>query len=233
MQTELAEIIGNYYYNQEHNLDNSWILKPINMSRSMDMTITNNLTQIIRSVETGPKICQKYIERPFVMNEKKFDLRFIILVKKLVPLELYFYSKMFWIRSANKPFSMDSSTFDDYEVHFTVINYNTFGMQTIYNTDFINYLKEHNIDWDIIYKKLKKQLEVVFLLAGKDCPQMINENSGAIYGLDAMIDADLEPKIIEINFQPDCTRACKFVPEFYNDLFSTLFLDKPSGVELV
>ena len=48
-----------------------------------------------------------------------------------------------------------------------------------------------------------------------------------------MIDADLEPKIIEINFQPDCTRACKFVPEFYNDLFSTLFLDKPSGVELV
>ena len=233
MQTELAEIIGNYYYNQEHNLDNSWILKPINMSRSMDMTITNNLTQIIRSVETGPKICQKYIERPFVMNEKKFDLRFIILVKKLVPLELYFYSKMFWIRSANKPFSMDSSTFDDYEVHFTVMNYNTFGMQTIYNTDFINYLKEHNIDWDIIYKKLKKQLEVVFLLAGKDCPQMINENSGAIYGLDAMIDADLEPKIIEINFQPDCTRACKFVPEFYNDLFSTLFLDKPSGVELV
>lgn len=233
MQTELAEIIGNYYYNKEHNFDNSWILKPINMSRSMDMTITDNLTQIIRSVETGPKICQKYIDRPFVMNEKKFDLRFIILVKKLVPLELYFYSKMFWIRSANKNFSMDPSTFDDYETHFTVMNYNTFGMQTIYSTDFIKYLHEHNIDWDIIYKKLKKQIEIVFLLAGKDCPQMINENSKAIYGVDAMIDADLEPKIVEINFQPDCTRACKFVPEFYNDLFSTLFLDKPSGVELV
>ena len=63
----------------------------------------------------------------------------------------------------------------------------------------------------------------VLLLASKDCPQMINYNSRAIYGLDAMIDENLEPYIIEINYQPDCTRACKFIPEFYNDIFSTLF----------
>lgn len=233
MQTELAELIGNYYYNKENSYDNSWILKPINMSRSMDMTVTDNLSQIIRSVETGPKICQKYLHRPFLMNDKKFDLRFIICLKKLVPLELYFYSKMFWIRSANKNFTMDSSTFDDYEVHFTVMNYNTFGMQTIYNTDFVKYLTSKGIEWDGIYAKIKKQIKDVFVFAAKDCAQMINENSRAIYGVDAMIDENLEPRIIEINFQPDCTRACKFVPEFYNDLFSTLFLDKDSGVELI
>jgi tubulin--tyrosine ligase-like protein 12 len=199
----------------------------------MGMTVTDNLSQIIRSVETGPKICQKYLHRPFLMNDKKFDLRFIICLKKLVPLELYFYSKMFWIRSANKNFTMDSSTFDDYEVHFTVMNYNTFGMQTIYNTDFVKYLTSKGIEWDGIYAKIKKQIKDVFVFAAKDCAQMINENSRAIYGVDAMIDENLEPRIIEINFQPDCTRACKFVPEFYNDLFSTLFLDKDSGVELI
>ena len=31
----------------------------------------------------------------------------------------------------------------------------------------------------------------------------------------------------------DCTRACNFVPEFYNDLFKTLFINEPSGVELI
>ena len=38
---------------------------------------------------------------------KKFDLRFIIAVKNLFPLELYFYDKMFWIRSANKDYNKE------------------------------------------------------------------------------------------------------------------------------
>ena len=233
MRTELAEIIDNFYYNEEKGYENTWILKPINMSRSMDMLITDNIKEIIRAVETGPKICQKYFSNPFLMNNKKFDLRFIIAVKSLLPLELYFYEKMFWIRSANKDYNKESLSFDDYEVHFTVMNYSKFGMQTIYDKDFINYLKERNIDWDPIYNKLKMKVKNVMLLACKDCPQMINYNSRAIYGLDAMLDDQLEPHIIEINYQPDCTRACKFVPEFYNDIFSTLFFEKESGMSKV
>ena len=233
MKTELAEIIGNFYYNEEKGYDNIWILKPINMSRSMDMLITDNIKEIIRAVETGPKICQKYFSNPFLMNNKKFDLRFIIAVKSLLPLELYFYEKMFWIRSANKDYNKESLSFDDYEVHFTVMNYSKFGMQTIYDKDFIKYLKDRNIEWEPIYKKLRTKVKNVMLLACKDCPQMINYNSRAIYGLDAMIDDQLEPHIIEINYQPDCTRACKFVPEFYNDIFSTLFFEKESGMTKV
>ena len=95
MRTELAEIIGNFYYNEGKGFENIWILKPINMSRSMDMLITDNLKEIIRAVETGPKICQKYICNPFLMNNKKFDLIFIIVFKYLLSFELYFYDIMF------------------------------------------------------------------------------------------------------------------------------------------
>lgn len=233
MRNELTEIIGNFYYNEEKGYENTWILKPINMSRSMDMLITDNLKEIIRSVETGPKICQKYFCNPMLMNDKKFDLRFIIAIKSLLPLQAYFYEKMFWIRSANKDYNKESLSFDDYEVHFTVMNYSKFGMQTIYDKDFIKYLKKKNIEWEPIYQKLKKKVKYVLLLACKDCPQMINYTSRAIYGLDAMIDSELEPHIIEINYQPDCTRACKFVPEFYNDIFSTLYFEKDSGMNKV
>ena len=233
MKTELSEIIGNYYYNEQNGFDNIWILKPINMSRSMDMIITNNLNQIIRNCETGPKICQKYYSKPYLMNNKKFDLRFIIAIKNIFPLELYFYDKMFWIRSSNKNYSIDPLTFDDYEIHFTVMNYSKFEMETIYDKDFKKYLKDRGIDWENIYIKLKKQIKIIFLLASKDCPQMINYCSRAIYGLDAMIDYNLEPHVIEINYQPDCTRACKFIPEFYNDLFSTLYLGNESGMKKV
>ena len=122
---------------------------------------------------------------------------------------------MFWIRSSNKNYSIDPLTFDDYEIHFTVMNYSKFEMETIYDKDFKKYLKDRGIDWENIYIKLKKQIKIIFLLASKDCPQMINYCSRAIYGLDAMIDYNLEPHVIEINYQPDCTRACKFIPKFF------------------
>jgi tubulin--tyrosine ligase-like protein 12 len=106
-------------------------------------------------------------------------------------------------------------------------------MKTVYDKDFINYLKENNIEWDPIYNKLKAKVKKIFILASKDCPQMINYSSRAIYGLDAMIDENYEPYVIEINFQPDCTRACNFIPEFYNDIFNLLFFDKNEGAEKV
>lgn len=42
-----------------------------------------------------------------------------------------------------------------------------------------------------------------------------------------MIDLiDFEPKILELTFSPDCNRACKYTPSFYEDLFGLLFLNK-------
>lgn len=50
----------------------------------------------------------------------------------------------------------------------------------------------------------------------------------AIYGMDLMIDTNFQPKLLEMTFSPDCTRACKFTPTFYNDIFETLFFGVPN-----
>lgn len=39
----------------------------------------------------------------------------------------------------------------------------------------------------------------------------------------------MEPQILEVNFSPDCTRLCRTHSGFFNDVFETLFLGKPTN----
>lgn len=66
------------------------------MARTIDTSVTSNISGIIRLMETGPKICQKYIEHPALFQGKKFDLRYIVLVRSMNPLEL-FLADVFWV----------------------------------------------------------------------------------------------------------------------------------------
>ena len=77
-------------------VDNTWIVKPWNLARSMDTNVSRHLSQIVRLVETGPKICQKYIQRPALFQGRKFDLRILVMLKRLRPLEAY-VADMFWV----------------------------------------------------------------------------------------------------------------------------------------
>lgn len=76
----------------------------------------------------------------------------------------------------------------------------------------------------------------VFEGASKELPPKgiaHNPQSRAMYAVDLMLDwkkdsngaQTIEPMICEVNFMPDCNRACKYHPSFFNDVFNTLFLD--------
>lgn len=66
------------------------------MARTIDTTVTGDLSAIIRLMETGPKICQKYIEQPALFKGRKFDLRYVVLVRSMNPVEIFLYD-VFWV----------------------------------------------------------------------------------------------------------------------------------------
>lgn len=238
LKTELLEFVSYYQHRKQANIDNHWIIKPWNLARGLDMHITNSIEEIMRLQPTGPKIAQKYIENPVLfyrsdINGKvKFDVRYVILLKSVDPLDVYIYTN-FFLRFANKPFQLD--TFDDYQKHFTVMNYaNDFNLRHIPCAEFLSQWSEQSEhSWKDIELNIKKMLKEVFIGAtAKEPPCGIGKSpqSRALYAVDLMLawddDDKIQPKILEINWTPDCQRACEYYPDFYNDIFRLLFLNE-------
>lgn len=239
LETHLSQLIGDYYVRKRDGLNNLWILKPWNMARTIDTSVTDNLSAIIRLMETGPKICQKYIEHPALFNRKKFDLRYIVLVRSMNPLEI-FLSDVYWVRLANNPYTLEKHSFFEYETHFTVMNYR--GKFSHKNTpEFVTeFEQEHQVKWSEINLRVRKMIRSVFEGAAVVHPEMHSPRSRAIYGVDVMLDSSFQPKLLEVTYCPDCTRACKYDivgeggvikgRDFFNDVFGCLFLNETTHV---
>ncbi|GJT60567.1 tubulin--tyrosine ligase-like protein 12 [Tanacetum coccineum] len=242
LETQLTQFIGDYYVRENNKTDNLWILKPWNMARTIDTTVTGNLSAIIRLMETGPKICQKYIEQPALFRGKKFDLRYIVLVRSISPLEL-FITDIFWVRLANNTYTLDKKSLFEYETHFTVMNYR--GTLNHMNTpEFVKeFEQEHQVKWSDIHSRVKQMIRMVFESAALVHPEMHSPMSRAMYGVDVMLDSSFKPKLLEVTYCPDCTRACKYdmeavmgggetikAQDFYNYIFACLFLNQTTHV---
>uniref|UniRef100_A0A0E0K9L5 Tubulin--tyrosine ligase-like protein 12 SET-like domain-containing protein n=1 Tax=Oryza punctata TaxID=4537 RepID=A0A0E0K9L5_ORYPU len=243
LETHLSPLIGDYCVRKRDGMDNLWIMKPWNMARTIDTTVTGDLSAIIRLMETGPKICQKYIESPALFQGRKFDLRYIVFVRSICPLEI-FLSDVFWVRLANNQYTLEKTSFFEYETHFTVMNY--IGRMNHMNTpEFVKeFEKEHQVKWLEIHGRIRDMIRV-FESAAAVHPEMQNPFSRTIYGVDVMLDNKFNPKILEVTCCPDCTWACKCDTqalvgsqgvikvkgsEFFDTVFGCLFLDELKDV---
>ncbi|XP_074614441.1 tubulin--tyrosine ligase-like protein 12 isoform X2 [Acropora palmata] len=139
----------------------------------------------------------------------------------------------------NKPFSLDS--FDVYSKHFTVMNYkDSENLKTMHPNEFIALFEKQypNHRWSDVEVKIFKMLQGVFEAAISDSsPKTLIPctHSRAFYAVDLMLKwaedgtDEIVPQVLEMNFGPDCERACRYHPNFFNFIFSLLFLGDANG----
>ncbi|XP_076234455.1 tubulin tyrosine ligase-like 12 [Calliopsis andreniformis] len=238
LSMELVQFVSYFERRKSIGLDNHWICKPWNLARGLDTHVTKNLFHILRLPSTGPKIAQKYISSPVLyerpeIGRVKFDVRYVIMLKSVNPLRAFAY-KNFFLRFANKEFALNN--FDVYEQHFTVMNYSEdTPLCHVKCADFIlEWEKQYpDFSWsEHVEPKILHMFREVFEAAvAEKPPKGVAESpqSRAVYAVDLMLEwkkEKMQPVLLEINFSPDCKRACEYYPNFYNDIFKCLFLDE-------
>eukprot|EP00271_Cylindrocystis_brebissonii_P001248 TRINITY_DN11574_c0_g1_i2.p1 TRINITY_DN11574_c0_g1~~TRINITY_DN11574_c0_g1_i2.p1 ORF type:complete len:348 (+),score=61.60 TRINITY_DN11574_c0_g1_i2:84-1127(+) len=247
LATQLAPLIGDFLLREEKLQEGGrqlWIVKPWNMARSLDSSVADTLPQLIRMVETGPKVAQKYIEKPALFQGRKFDLRFLVMLRTLEPLDAWMH-QVFWARIANHQYSTHPSTLTDFQTHFTVMNY-VGTLHHVPTHEFVrSFEEEHHVEWSAIEERIRAMLRQLFSAAAALHPEMRSKRARAIYGVDVMLTEDMQPKLLEVTYSPDCTRAYTYDMEavsgpekghvlrkedFYNTVFGCLYLNKKDSV---
>ena len=92
-----------------------WIVKPPALARGEGIKVINKWSQI---PSARPLIVQRYVARPYLINETKFDLRLYLLVTSVNPLRLYLYDDGL-VRFASNKYSNESSKVQDVFTHLT------------------------------------------------------------------------------------------------------------------
>jgi hypothetical protein len=114
---------------------NIWVLKPNDCNRGRGVEVFNKLDELKRLIndslsqepsnqEENPKIksdlfvIQKYIERPMLINSRKFDIRLWVLVTQDHNCHLF---KEGYVRMSSYKYTIDSDSISKRAVHLTNI----------------------------------------------------------------------------------------------------------------
>ena len=225
-----------YYQKESACKGGLWIIKPgENTNRGNGIVVVSSIEEIRREIRnnpcpnTGPHtfILQKYIERPFLIHKRKFDIRCYALVTCINGVtQCYYYEEGYLRTSCKKYTTTDTSNLFIHLTNDAVQkkseNYGKFenGNKLVYS-EFQKYLDtyhaERQLDFageviPLIKEMIKDTVQSVFL----KLDPLKRAHSFEVFGYDFLLDEDFKPWLIEVNTNPclelSCSHLARLIP---------------------
>ncbi|KYQ46375.1 putative tubulin polyglutamylase TTLL9 [Trachymyrmex zeteki] len=208
----------------------TWIVKPVARSRGKGIFLFRKLKDLIewksrevKSQQSGVPaeiyVVQKYIDNPYLVAGRKFDLRIYVLVTSFHPLKVWLAREGF-ARLCGQLFDLEN--IDDNRVHLTNTAIQLKASQT---TEGISSIKDENGEWNckwalnklrdylIAYYEVEVVENLMQRIAGVIMASLLavqpammqDRNCFELYGYDILLSDDLRPWLLEINASPALT----------------------------
>ena len=201
------------------NPNTTWIMKPTSRAQGEGIFLVNKIKQIQKWANTNKLpfqnqkmkeayVISRYVDKPLLVGQKKFDLRIYVLVTNYRPLKVWL-STLGFARFCNAKYSNDVSEIDNLMMHLTNV-----AIQK--KTD--EYNQDHGSKWSI--ENLKFYLEqtrgkeatdkcfddiknIIYISLKSVQSVIINDkHCFEVYGYDVLIEDNLKPWLIEVNASP-------------------------------
>ncbi|EAX89347.1 Tubulin-tyrosine ligase family protein [Trichomonas vaginalis G3] len=194
-----------------------WILKPRASSKGQNIEIRDSKEQ---SYPPYPYLVQKYLDRPFLILRRKFDIRFYTLVTGVEPLRIYIHRHGLGLFCTTK--YDKSAGVKDPRMHITnwEVNKDSKAFVRAHGIEeteedskwslpfFFNWLSKNGYNSDEI-KKHMEYAAVKATIAGMDKVRESHikvikdrHQSFELLGIDMLLDENLNPYVVEINVSP-------------------------------
>lgn len=206
--------------------ENVWLLKPSGNNRGRGIQIFNNIAQFKSMIsehmlymhEENKKqnkdqniyVVQKYIENPFLISNRKFDIRVWVLVNH--KLQCYFYNEGY-VRTSSEQFSLNEGTLVDPFIHLTnnaiqkeskcYEKYEKGNQLSLKELE--KYIKQHfSTEFNLadLFSKMKEYIIYTLTSIKKKLNPKNREFCFEIFGYDFIIDSELKIWLIECNTNP-------------------------------
>uniref|UniRef100_A0A8C6Q5I6 Tubulin--tyrosine ligase-like protein 9 n=1 Tax=Nothobranchius furzeri TaxID=105023 RepID=A0A8C6Q5I6_NOTFU len=158
-------------------------------------------------------VAQRYIENPYLLNGRKFDLRVYVLVTSYIPLKAWLYRDGF-ARFSNTRFFL--GTINDKHMHLTNVSVQKTAP---------DYNPEKDCKWQLqqlrryltakhgreVVETLFKEIDNIFVRSLQSVHKVIinDKHCFELYGYDILLDQNLKPWLIEVNASPSLAPSSK------------------------
>ncbi len=198
---------------QSGNKDLFWICKPADMSRGRGIFVFKELSDLNYDCNA---VVQKYISHPYLIGGYKFDLRIYVAVPSFHPLRIYVYEEGLARFSTDK---YDLGALGNLFSHLTNTSINKHSPMYAADKDQIgagckwtitqlrHFFWHSNIDDHSIWAKIINIIILTLIMQHGQVPKA--ENCFELYGFDVIIDENLKPWLLEVNFSPAMSCDCQ------------------------
>ena len=207
-----------------------WICKPADLSRGRGIFVFRDLSELQYDCSA---VVQRYISNPMLISGYKFDLRIYVAVTSFHPLNIYIYREGI-VRFSTEKF--DLGVLKNLYAHLTNTSINKHSPSYSHDkervgpgckwtiTQFRHYLHQNHIDDNRLWSRITTIIILTIMTQAPQVPKV--NNCFELYGFDVIIDENLKPWLLEVNFSPalssDCQTDVLVKKPMLHDLFDML-----------